>query len=102
MCCACGPESTLTNDALWINHSCDPNYIAVIEDGKTWIDRIRDIVPGEELADDAFTLPERHTRQPGGTQDVARATTRPSITSMVRSQRAASNGLCVTNNTVVP
>ncbi len=50
------------NDARWINHSCDPNCDAVIEDGKIWIESIRDIVPGEELAYDyAFTLPERHT-----------------------------------------
>ncbi len=50
------------NDARWINHSCDPNCDAVIEDGKIWIESIRDIVPGEELAYNyAFTLPERHT-----------------------------------------
>ena len=50
------------NDARWINHSCDPNCDAVIEDGRIWIESIRDIVPGEELAYDyAFTLPERHT-----------------------------------------
>jgi uncharacterized protein len=50
------------NDARWINHSCDPNCDAVIDDGRIWIETIRDIVPGEELAYDyAFTLAERHT-----------------------------------------
>lgn len=50
------------NDARWINHSCDPNCDAVIEDARIWIESIRDIAVGEELAYDyAFTLPERHT-----------------------------------------
>jgi SET domain-containing protein len=50
------------NDARWINHSCDPNCDAVIEDGRIWIEAIRDIAPGEELAYDyAYELPERHT-----------------------------------------
>ncbi len=50
------------NDARWINHSCAPNCDAVIEDARIWIESIRDIEPGEELAYDyAFTLPERHT-----------------------------------------
>lgn len=50
------------NDARWINHSCDPNCDAVIEDGRIWIETIRDIVPGEELAYDyGLTLTERHT-----------------------------------------
>ena len=50
------------NDARWINHSCDPNCDAVIEDARIWIETIRDIQVGEELAYDyAFTLPERHT-----------------------------------------
>lgn len=50
------------NDARWINHSCAPNCDAVIDDGRIWIESIRDIVPGEELAYDyAFTLPERHS-----------------------------------------
>lgn len=38
------------NDARFINHSCDPNCEAVIERGHVWIEAIRDIVPGEELA----------------------------------------------------
>ena len=50
------------NDARWINHSCVPNCDAMIEDARIWIESIRDIEPGEELAYDyAFTLPERHT-----------------------------------------
>jgi len=50
------------NDARFINHSCDPNCDAVIEDGRIWIDTIRDIAPGEELAYDyKYSLEERHT-----------------------------------------
>ena len=50
------------NAARWINHSCDPNCDAVIEDGRIWIETIRDVEPGEELAYDyAYVLPERHT-----------------------------------------
>jgi uncharacterized protein len=50
------------NEARFINHSCDPNCDAVIEDGRIWIDAIRDIAPGEELAYDyAYVLKERHT-----------------------------------------
>ena len=50
------------NDARWINHSCDPNCDAVIEDGRLWIETIRDVKRGEELAYDyAYELEERHT-----------------------------------------
>jgi SET domain-containing protein len=50
------------NDARFINHSCDPNCDAVIEDGRIWIESIRDIAAGEELAYDyAYLLEERHT-----------------------------------------
>ncbi|MDB4907868.1 MAG: nuclear protein [Gemmatimonadetes bacterium] len=50
------------NEARFINHSCDPNCDAVIEDARIWIDTIRDIEPGEELAYDyAYELTERHT-----------------------------------------
>lgn len=50
------------NDARFINHSCDPNCDAIVEDGRIWIETIRDVQAGEELAYDyAFTLPERHT-----------------------------------------
>ena len=50
------------NDARFINHSCDPNCDAIVEDGRIWIETTRDVSPGEELAYDyAFVLPERHT-----------------------------------------
>lgn len=50
------------NDARWINHSCDPNCDAVIDGGRIWIETIRDVAPGEELAYDyAYILDERHT-----------------------------------------
>jgi SET domain-containing protein len=50
------------NEARFINHSCAPNCDAVYEDGRIWIDAIRDIEPGEELAYDyAYILEERHT-----------------------------------------
>jgi SET domain-containing protein len=50
------------NDARFINHSCDPNCDAVIEDGRIWIETIRDVGPGEELAYDyAYELEERHS-----------------------------------------
>ena len=58
------------NDARWINHSCDPNCEAVLEedDGddrrkdRVFIEAIRDIAPGEELSYNyGITLGERHT-----------------------------------------
>ena len=50
------------NDARFINHSCDPNCDAVIDDGRIWIETIREVEPGEELAYDyAYVLEERHT-----------------------------------------
>ena len=50
------------NMARWINHSCDPNCDAVVEDGRVWIESVRDIAPGEELFYDYnYILPERHT-----------------------------------------
>jgi SET domain-containing protein len=50
------------NDARFINHSCDPNCDAVVDGGRIWIETIRDIAPGEELAYDyAYVLEERHT-----------------------------------------
>jgi uncharacterized protein len=50
------------NMARFINHSCDPNCDAVIEDDRIWIETIRDVEPGEELAYDyAYILEERHT-----------------------------------------
>ncbi|GAB3506817.1 SET domain-containing protein-lysine N-methyltransferase [Pseudoxanthomonas daejeonensis] len=58
------------NDARWINHSCDPNCEAVIEEAdggdnrkdRVFIEAIRDIAPGEELSYNyGITLAERHT-----------------------------------------
>ena len=50
------------NDARFINHSCDPNCDAVIDKGRIWIETIRDVDPGEELAYDyAYVLQERHS-----------------------------------------
>jgi SET domain-containing protein len=50
------------NEARFINHSCGPNCDAVIDDGRIWIETIREIEPGEELAYDyAYILEERHT-----------------------------------------
>jgi SET domain-containing protein len=50
------------NEARFINHSCDPNCDAVIDDKRIWIETIRDVEPGEELAYDyAYVLDERHT-----------------------------------------
>ena len=50
------------NIARWINHSCDPNCEAVDEDGRIYIESIRDIAPGEELAYDYhFILEVKHT-----------------------------------------
>lgn len=50
------------NEARFINHSCDPNCDAVVEGGRIWIETIRDVEAGEELAYDyAYVLPERHT-----------------------------------------
>jgi SET domain-containing protein len=50
------------NDARFLNHSCDPNCDVVIEDKRLWIETIRDVEAGEELAYDyAYILPERHT-----------------------------------------
>jgi uncharacterized protein len=40
------------NDARLINHSCDPNCEAVIEDGRIWIYAKKNIQPGVELAYD--------------------------------------------------
>ena len=38
------------NDARFINHSCDPNCDTVIEGDRVFIESVRDIEPGEELA----------------------------------------------------
>jgi uncharacterized protein len=40
------------NEARFINHSCDPNCQALIEDKKIFIYALKDIAPGEELVYD--------------------------------------------------
>jgi hypothetical protein len=40
------------NESRLINHSCDPNCEAIIEGRHIWIDALRDIRRGEELAYD--------------------------------------------------
>jgi SET domain-containing protein len=40
------------NEARFINHSCDPNCEAVIEDGRIFIAALRNIQPGTELTYD--------------------------------------------------
>ncbi len=41
--------------AMYVNHSCDPNCeTEEDEDGHVWIQAIRDIAPGEELAYDYY------------------------------------------------
>jgi SET domain-containing protein len=58
------------NDARWLNHSCEPNCEAVIEEAegdnrredKVFIEAIKDIQPGDELTYNyGITLAERHT-----------------------------------------
>src|SRR5215831_10004349 len=50
------------NEARFINHSCDPNCDAVIENKRIWITTVRDVAPGDELAYDyKYVLEERHT-----------------------------------------
>ena len=40
------------NSARWMNHSCDPNCETCEEDGRVFVDAIRNIKPGEELTYD--------------------------------------------------
>ena len=50
------------NEARFINHACDPNCDAVIEEQRIWIDAIREIAIGEVLAYDyGYVLDERHS-----------------------------------------
>lgn len=37
------------NPARFLNHSCDPNCEAMLEDGRIWVMAIRDVGAGEEL-----------------------------------------------------
>ena len=50
------------NEARFINHSCDPNCDAIVENERIWITTVRDVAVGEELAYDyKYVLEERHT-----------------------------------------
>lgn len=50
------------SSARWINHSCAPNCEAVDEEGKIFVETIRDIRPGEEITYDYnLILEEPHT-----------------------------------------
>jgi uncharacterized protein len=50
------------SSARWINHSCAPNCEAIEEDGRIFIETIRNVRPGEELTYDYnLILEERHT-----------------------------------------
>lgn len=40
------------NDARFINHSCKPNCVSVVQDGRVWIEAVRNIQPGRELVYD--------------------------------------------------
>ena len=50
------------NESRYINHSCDPNCEAVIEDGRIFIEALKRIPSGTELAYDyAYERTEEHT-----------------------------------------
>jgi SET domain-containing protein len=50
------------NSARWINHGCDPNCEANEENGRMFIDAMRDIEPGAELTYDYnLVVEERYT-----------------------------------------
>ena len=52
------------NEARYINHSCDPNCQAIEEDGRIFIESIRNIQPGTELLYDyAYERSEDHTEE---------------------------------------
>jgi uncharacterized protein len=48
----CIDGNVRSNTARLINHSCDPNCEAIIEDDKIWIYALKNIQPGVELAYD--------------------------------------------------
>jgi hypothetical protein len=51
------------NAARFINHSCAPNCEAVLEDGRIFIEALRQIQPGEELCYDyGLELDEREKK----------------------------------------
>jgi SET domain-containing protein len=40
------------NEARFINHSCDPNCAAYVQDGRVFIEAVKNIQPGVELSYD--------------------------------------------------
>ena len=40
------------NDAKYINHSCEPNAESINDDGRIWVEAVRDIKKGEEITYD--------------------------------------------------
>jgi SET domain-containing protein len=55
------------NISRFINHSCDPNCEVILDDGRPFVESIRVIAPGEELAYD-YNL----TRSPDDSPEVAK------------------------------
>ena len=52
------------NEARFINHSCEPNCQAIEEDGRIFIEAIRNIQPGTELLYDyAYERSDDHTEE---------------------------------------
>jgi len=52
------------NEARFINHSCDPNCQAIEEDGRIFIEALRNIQPGTELVYDyAYERSDDHTEE---------------------------------------
>ena len=52
------------NEARFINHSCDPNCEAVIEDGRIFVEALKRIPAGTELAYDyAYERTKEHTEE---------------------------------------
>lgn len=56
------------NDARWINHSCDPNCESVIERNRVFVEAVKNIKAGEELAYDYMI--ERDPDDPPGMDEV--------------------------------
>lgn len=52
------------NEARYLNHSCDPNCQAIEEDGRIYIEALRNISPGAELVYDyAYERTDDHTEE---------------------------------------
>lgn len=64
------------NEARFINHSCEPNCEAVNEDGRIYVEALRDIAAGEELTYD-YNL-ERGELTPGWRERYACSCAAPS------------------------